>query len=226
MGYVRDGRISTNAFTKPADTPPYRSNAAPDHGLFVADIIHRIAPHAGLHLLHVLDDRGYGRGVIILDALDYCLDALVRPDRRLVINLSLFLLVPPRDAPDAASASVSAEELAREVKTRVARLIAAGAVVVAAAGNDALDYEHEWARNSPCISIRAFPLIATASSVSWRPIAAASSRLTPIMPIPGSTIVLRRGAGKVFLSATTRRCRGGCLTSWCRASRAVTNAMA
>lgn len=149
MHYLEGGHVVTDAFTKPRDLPPHRSNASSDHGLFVAGIVHDVAPHAALHVLHVLDDKGFGRGPLLLKALDYCIETLAQSGRRLVVNLSLFLLTPPTDAPSAQTETLSAKELAAAVTQRIARLIAAGAVVVAAAGNDALVYEQELGLELP-----------------------------------------------------------------------------
>ncbi len=142
MQDVRAGRVKTDAFAGPTDLARYPSNADSDHGLFVAGIVNSIAPHADLHILHVLDDRGYGRAELILEALDYCAKTLAAEWRRLVVNLSLFFLIAPDDAPPGTEAGAeSSRRLASQIKESIDRLIAAGAVVVAAAGNDALDYE-------------------------------------------------------------------------------------
>jgi hypothetical protein len=67
-----------------------------DHGLFVAGIVHSIAPHARLRLIEVLNERGVG----YVDALAYTLRRLgderaARPDAPpLVINCSLTIVAP------------------------------------------------------------------------------------------------------------------------------------
>lgn len=140
-------------FTPPDDVPARRHNCAPDHGIFVAGVIHDIAPHAEIQLLHVLDEKGFGRTDLLLDALDYCL-SLARRGRRVVVNLSLYLMIPPRDglwahwfgpldrllAMQPARRAALLAPLDEAVQRRIELLLDAGVVVVAAAGNDALAY--------------------------------------------------------------------------------------
>jgi len=142
-----------------ANVPPRVTNADADHGLFVAGIVHGIAPHAELHLLRVLDAYGLGDTDRLLQALDYCLD-LARHGHRVVVNMSLYLLIPPDDAdrdlwdiwfkhdPDYPGRprrqnTALLEQLDEAIEQRVTLLLDAGAVVVAAAGNDALTYGSE-----------------------------------------------------------------------------------
>jgi len=142
-----------------AHVPPRMTNADADHGLFVAGIVHSVAPHAELHLLRVLDAYGRGDTYRLLQALDYCLD-LAQHGRRVVVNMSLYLLIPPDDAdqdlwdiwfkhdPDYPGRlrrknTALLEQLDEAIEQRIALLLDAGAVVVAAAGNDALFYGSE-----------------------------------------------------------------------------------
>lgn len=113
--------------------------------------------HAELRLLHVLDANGIGSADRLLAALDQCLELAQRGTRRVVVNLSLYLLIPPDDAPQdlwdvwfAGDPDYAArtrqenagllERLDEPFEQRIALLLDAGAVVVAAAGNDALVY--------------------------------------------------------------------------------------
>ena len=63
-----------------------------DHGLFVAGVIHSIAPLAQIHLYEVLNQFGVGDSLSILQGLYQVYQDL--PRRRLVINCSLYLCVP------------------------------------------------------------------------------------------------------------------------------------
>ena len=142
-----------NTFAAPSDVPGWSTNSEADHGLFVCGIIHSQAPAAGIHLLHVLDDKGRGRTDLLLEALHHCLD-LTRQGHRVIVNLSLYLLIPPGDerwhrwfgpyrhvlsARPAAMARLL-DSLDGAVEAAISLLLDAGAVVVAAAGNDALIY--------------------------------------------------------------------------------------
>ena len=142
-----------NTFAAPSDVPSWPTNSEVDHGLFICGIIHNLAPRAGIHLLHVLDDNGRGRTDLLLAALYHCLD-LARQGRRVVVNLSLYLLIPPGDdlwrrwfgpyerllGTDPAAMARLLDSLNAAVETAIALLLDAGALVVAAAGNDALIY--------------------------------------------------------------------------------------
>ncbi|MGH2390613.1 MAG: S8/S53 family peptidase [Chloroflexota bacterium] len=145
-----------------AIVPPQPGDDFADHGLFVAGIIHAIAPHADIHVFHVLDDRGFTTTDRILAALDSCMDLFQCQEgspRRVVVNMSLYLLIPPEDLDGGlygywtafpnwrptgkqqqmtAGQAASVRALHQEVQKRIIRLLNAGAVVVAAAGNDAI----------------------------------------------------------------------------------------
>lgn len=141
-----------NAFSPPDDIPPdLRQNTVADHGLFVAGIIHSIAPQAEIQLLHILDDEGFGRTDLLLKALDYC-GGLAQQGQRVVVNMSLYLMIPPRGAQPAAwygalqrllphrppLQGAELDRLQDGVREHVHRLLQDGVVMVAAAGNDAL----------------------------------------------------------------------------------------
>ncbi|HET9587805.1 MAG TPA: S8/S53 family peptidase [Anaerolineales bacterium] len=69
-----------------------------DHGLFVAGIIHSLAPQAELHLYQVLNRYGVGDLETIADAL---LDVYTKfAGRPLVVNLSLTITMPSEDDED------------------------------------------------------------------------------------------------------------------------------
>ena len=130
-----------------------------DHGLFVAGIIHDIAPDAEIHLIRVLNDAGIGDAL----GLGHVLSSLpaelrIGGRRRLVVNLSLgaTIPVPPRrhwarwlpathsaraqtDArpqPDAATRRLL-DDAHSSLFSMMNWLHRQGVLVVAAAGNDA-----------------------------------------------------------------------------------------
>jgi hypothetical protein len=143
--------VDWTKFDAPDGIDTTRSPVESDHGLFVSGIVHRIAPHAEIHLLHVLDDAGIGHTHLLLDALDYCL-ALTHAGQRVVVNMSMYLTIPPGERvwdhwfggpgamppihPSRQAALI--EALDEAVEQRIDLLLDAGAVIVAAAGNDAL----------------------------------------------------------------------------------------
>lgn len=134
-------------FPSAAPVPALKTHAQVDHGLFVSSIIRRIAPHAELWVFQVLDDRGVGRTDVLLTALDQCI-LLARTGTPVVVNLSLYLRIPPDDArgtlsllwrrgdPRTDRDVGQLQMLDEAVRIRVALLREAGAVVVAAVGND------------------------------------------------------------------------------------------
>jgi subtilisin family serine protease len=113
-----------------------------DHGLFVAGIIHTIAPRATLHLYEVLNPYGVGSIETIAQGL---LRILANPDieRPLIINCSFMLDIPtegvldedfpiePRDTDILEHMRMSTREIFSWL-TQQERVI-----VIAAAGNDA-----------------------------------------------------------------------------------------
>lgn len=70
-----------------------------DHGLFVAGMIHSIAPQADLYLFQVLNSYGVGDLLSIARALRKIHDDNVKfPKHRLVVNLSLTINIPIEEA--------------------------------------------------------------------------------------------------------------------------------
>ncbi len=67
-----------------------------DHGLFIAGIIHSIAPKAEIHLIEVLNQYGVGDLSSFVRGLEVALNDLYNPERKLVINCS-WMLEFPRD---------------------------------------------------------------------------------------------------------------------------------
>ena len=68
----------------------------PDHGLFVAGVVHDIAPAAPIRMVPVLNEYGVGDVVSLAHVLAELPGRLLRDERqRLVINLSLAADLPP-----------------------------------------------------------------------------------------------------------------------------------
>ncbi len=113
-----------------------------DHGLFVAGIIHSIAPRAKLHLIEVLNPDGVGDLQSIAEGLDWVVQNL--SNRPLVVNLSLVLNIPledghPRDGLDPQLLIKDPAWLKRQgwpIEWICDSLYALRSRVIAASGND------------------------------------------------------------------------------------------
>lgn len=101
---------------------------AADHGLFVAGLIHALAPYSDIHLIRVLDDAAQGLMSTLLIALARFIREVGNDGslRGAVINLSLGLA----DSDEGGRAEPASLRLLLDVAN------ALGIVVVAAAGND------------------------------------------------------------------------------------------
>ncbi len=114
----------------------------PDHGLFIAGIIHSIAPEATLHLFKVFSPYGVSSIETIAQGL---LQVLQNPDvkRPLIINCSFGLCIPLQghsdpDFPVALRDPVALQHMSTSLREILDRLTQQKEViVVAAAGNDA-----------------------------------------------------------------------------------------
>ena len=103
-----------------------------DHGLFIAGIIHVIAPASEIRLVRVLNDYGQGDMFSLCHALHAFISGQAALGRRGVINLSLGVFPPP---PSAATQGLPKELSALE--TAIMSAEGAGIMVAAAAGNQA-----------------------------------------------------------------------------------------
>jgi hypothetical protein len=79
-----------------ADEDDYGVNAPGDtrereHGLFVSDLIHHLAPQAQVRLLRTLNDQGYGDVVGLMERLGVVLSD--RPPSGTIVNMSLSTVV-------------------------------------------------------------------------------------------------------------------------------------
>ena len=117
-----------------------------DHGLFVAGLIHGVAPASEIHLIRVLDDKGCGDLFALSQALHEFVAEHSNEEGRLdgvVMNMSLGVL-QPRDATDQ---NLPEEILALE--TALLEAYQRGAVLVAAAGNDSVGDDYRFAMELP-----------------------------------------------------------------------------
>jgi hypothetical protein len=121
-----------------------------DHGLFVAGIIHSIAPQAELHLFQVLNRYGVGDLLSITQALEKIRDDdETFPKDRLLVNLSLTINLPLEEGQgkqdrltDRILAQIRkdkewAESEVESINRICAGFYAQGGKVIAAAGNNA-----------------------------------------------------------------------------------------
>lgn len=120
-----------------------------DHGLFIAGIIHSIAPQAEIKLVRTQNPYGAGDMNVFLHALD---EVGQRQDtQQIVLNLSMGALPPLEelhqiwfgsgcccDAPPFSDALNTLEKLHVALRLAIRSLVEKGVVVVAAAGNDSL----------------------------------------------------------------------------------------
>lgn len=128
----------------------------PDHGLFVAGIVHSLAPEARLELIEVLNPYGVGSTRTIAAGLRMVQQRLKRGDRApVIVNCSLLITVlRPDDLPEliaqdpgawggfsAESFAAYCAELEQDVREQLEGVCKAladhEALVVAAAGNEA-----------------------------------------------------------------------------------------
>jgi subtilisin family serine protease len=107
-----------------------------NHGLFVAGLVHAVAPSSEIYLVRVLEDDGCGDLFGIYEGIERFIDTTLQERGTLegtVINLSFGLHRPPDVCRFGLPPAVrSLQTLLREATKR-------GAVVVAAAGNDSFD---------------------------------------------------------------------------------------
>jgi len=129
-------------------TYPATATNVNDHGLFVAGLIHAIAPQSDIRLIRVLNEYGCGDLFTLNEAL-YRFIADMEAERGTldgtVINLSLGVLKPALDDAESTeqeittidpSLEVLADDMVESLRAAVLLAHSRGAVVVAAAGND------------------------------------------------------------------------------------------
>lgn len=116
-----------------------------DHGLFIAGIIHNLAPSAKIECIRVLNDFGVGDTNALIGALKYILQRISKNpvtnqpgdlyQQPVVINLSLVVMPPENDHSVDVPADIakSTRDILFELMQELANN---GAVLVASAGND------------------------------------------------------------------------------------------
>jgi subtilisin family serine protease len=120
----------------------------PDHGLFIAGIIHTIAPRATLHLYEVLNPYGVGSLDSIARGLQRVLDNPEIGDHTLIINCSFMLGIPPGKVEDPKSPlyGLDPAEMAADAWVVFEPLVKrSNIILVAAAGNEG----YQDANNNP-----------------------------------------------------------------------------
>ncbi len=118
------------------DRKSLESQNISNHGLFVAGLVHAVAPHSEIYLVRVLEDDGCGGLFAIYKGIMMFMDETLQDRGTLegtVINLSLGIHQPPN--PSRFGLPKDVKTLERTLETAVGL----GAVVVAAAGNDSFD---------------------------------------------------------------------------------------
>ena len=84
-----------NVFSLARSRPDGYPHFFMDHGLFVAGIIHTLAPQAKLHLIEVLNARGFGSFEIIANGVSQARQTLqANPNTTLLVNMSLTFSFP------------------------------------------------------------------------------------------------------------------------------------
>ncbi len=114
----------------------------PDHGLFVAGIIHDLVPNANIECIRVLNDYGVGDVNTLCDALNSIYNRMLPSgdlrNQSVVINLSLVATPSDEDLfqPQFGFDIPEVNNLRSQLHVTIRSLISLGAVFVASAGND------------------------------------------------------------------------------------------
>ena len=133
----------------------------PDHGLFIAGIVHDIAPHARVECIRIMNDYCVGDSKLFSSALQYIQNRMLPGgdlyQRPVVINLSNVMptIVEAQSAGLASSAGVP-ENVLISVYHSLLALVQLGAIVVASAGNEADLRENSSGVRPPALHSAAF----------------------------------------------------------------------
>jgi hypothetical protein len=111
-----------------------------DHGLFIAGIVHDLAPKAKIECIRVLNDYGVGDLNTLADALYGIYNRMSKGgnlfEKPVVINLSLVMGPPESDLPRFGWDNDSNKPPLKGVHKLFQNLVQAGAILTASAGND------------------------------------------------------------------------------------------
>jgi len=133
----------------------------PDHGLFIAGIVHDIAPHARVECIRIMGDYCVGDSDLFSSALQYIQNRMLPGGdlyrRPVVINLSNVMptIEEAKSAGIDPSGSVTNDVLA-SVRLTIQALVQLGAIVVASAGNEADLREDPSGMRPPALHPAAF----------------------------------------------------------------------
>jgi len=110
-----------------------------DHGLFIAGLVHDLAPTADIECIRVLNHYGVGDLKVLTSAFNSILFRML-PEGNLyqqsvVINLSLLVMPPGNDIPADLSNDIQ-QQSRLELHGRLKALTDHGAIIIASAGND------------------------------------------------------------------------------------------
>jgi hypothetical protein len=111
----------------------------PDHGLFVAGIIHDLVPQARIECIRVLNDFGVGNVTMLVDALQGIQARMESGDlqnQSVVINMSLVATPANEDLVPLKFDVSKVQQIRDTLYAAIHSLTSIGAVFVASAGND------------------------------------------------------------------------------------------
>jgi len=112
----------------------------PDHGLFIAGIIHDLAPNAKIECIRVLNDCAVGDLITLANTLNHIHDRMLPSgnlyNKPVVINMSLVVGPPEGDLSNVGLNLDTLKADLRGFNTLLQSLVDLGAIFVASAGND------------------------------------------------------------------------------------------
>jgi hypothetical protein len=118
----------------------------PDHGLFVAGIVHDLAPKAQIECIRVLNDKGVGDGQMLIKVFQDIMKRMAPPSngkragdlyqKPIVINMSLVTTPYDKEITDNRLPGVDPQSVRVTLESLLKIMAAQGVVFVASAGND------------------------------------------------------------------------------------------
>jgi subtilisin family serine protease len=122
------------------------------HGLFVASLIHRVAPRSSIQLVRVLNEDGCGQLWVLNKGLEEYISRMSRGSGKLnktVINMSLGIRVPEANSQSNAELAKLANKEIGTLKKLIKQADQMSAIVVAAAGNDSTNTVSDGVKVKP-----------------------------------------------------------------------------